>query len=137
MDLNSLNQQLASFKTRNHLSLSFISGAQVRQWKERMRLWIRNPLVNDNEANWDQFIDLFKAQYADTQKGERARTNIENITMKNMDIDQYIADFIDLATEADYHRMQKEPRGCSTAGSLNSSEPRPPDDSPDSTPGTT
>jgi hypothetical protein len=103
MDLNSLSQQLASFKTRIHLSLSFISGVQVRQWKERMRLWVRNPNVDDNEATWDRFIELFKAQYADTQKGERARTNIENITMKNMDIDQYIADFIDLATEADYH----------------------------------
>ena len=103
MDLNSLNQQLASFKTRIHLSLSFISGAQVRQWKERMRLWVRNPMVDDNEATWVQFIDLFKAQYADTQKGERARTSIETITMKNMDVDQYISDFIDLATEVDYH----------------------------------
>jgi hypothetical protein len=103
MDLNSLNQQLASFKTRIHLSLSFISGAQVRQWKERMRVWVRNPMVDDNKDTWNQFIDLFKAQYADTQKGERARNNIESITMKNMDIDQYIADFIDLATEADYH----------------------------------
>jgi hypothetical protein len=103
MDLNTPNPQLASFKTRIHLSLSFISGAQVRQWKERMRVWVRNPMVDDNEATWDQFIDLFKAQYADTQKGERARTNIENIAMKNMDVDQYIADFIDLATEADYH----------------------------------
>jgi hypothetical protein len=103
MDLNTLNPQLASFKTRIHLSLSFISGAQVRQWKERMRIWVRNPMVDDNEDTWNQFIDVFKAQYADTQKGERARTNIESITMKNMDIDQYIADFIDLATEADYH----------------------------------
>jgi hypothetical protein len=103
MDLNSLNQQLASFKTRIHLSLSFISGAQVRQWKERMRIWVRNPMVDDNEDTWNQFIDLFKAQYADTQKGERARNSIESITMKNMDVDQYIADFIDLATEADYH----------------------------------
>jgi hypothetical protein len=103
IDLNSLNQQLASFKTRIHLSLSFISGAQVRQWKERMRIWVRNPMVDDNEDTWNQFIDLFKAQYADTQKGERARNSIESITMKNMDIDQYITDFIDLATEADYH----------------------------------
>ena len=87
MDLNALNPQLASFKTRIHLFLSFISGAQVRQWKERMRMWIRNPMVNDVKDSWNQFIDLFKAQYADTQKGERARTNIESITMKNMDID--------------------------------------------------
>ena len=116
MDLNSLNQQLASFKIRIHLSLSFISGAQVRQWKERMRLWVRNLMVNNNKATWDQFVNLFKAQYVDTQKRERAHTNIKNIPIKNLDINQYIADFIDLATEANYHLDVEETKRAFNCG---------------------
>jgi hypothetical protein len=75
----------------------------VRQWKDRIRAWAENPAVDDNHDTWDQFLVQFKAQYADTQKSERARTTIETIALKNNDIDQFISDFIDLATEAEYH----------------------------------
>ena len=103
ISLNGNNPLLASYKTRIHLSLSFISGAQVRQWKDRMRTWTEDPAIDDNRNTWDQFLDQFRAQYADTQKGERARMTLERFAMKGLDVDQYISDFIDLANDAEYH----------------------------------
>ena len=48
ISLNGTNPLLASYKTRIHLSLSFISGAQVRQWKDRMRTWTEDLAIDDN-----------------------------------------------------------------------------------------
>jgi hypothetical protein len=76
-----------------------------------------NPALNDEYDTWVQFIDQFKAQYADTQKGEQARTHMEDIKMKGMDIDQYIADFIDLANEADYY-LEAEGTKCHRRGTV-------------------
>lgn len=101
--LNGTNPLLASFKMHIHLSLSFISGAQVHQWKDRMREWVVNPTLDNNQNTWDQFIDQFRAQYVDTQKGEKARMTLERFTMKALDVDQYISDFINLAANAEYH----------------------------------
>ena len=103
ISLNGNNPLLASFKTHIHLSLSFITGAQVCQWKDRMRVWVEDPAIDDNHNTWDQFLDQFRAQYADTQKGERARMTLERFAMKGLDVDQYISDFIDLANDAKYH----------------------------------
>ena len=103
ISLNENNPLLASYKTRIHLSLSFISGVQVRQWKDRMRAWTEDPAIDDNHNTWDQFLDQFRAQYADTQKGERARMTLERFAMKGLDVDQYTSDFIDLANDAEYH----------------------------------
>ena len=56
----------------------------------------------DDQALWDQFLAQFRAKYADTQRGDRARETIDNIKMKGIAIDQYISDFIRLAKDAQY-----------------------------------
>ena len=68
-----------------------------------MRVWADAPGTPDNQDSWDQFLDQFRAEYADTQRSERARTKIEELHMKNNQIDQYITDFISLANDANYH----------------------------------
>ena len=68
-----------------------------------MRAWAEDPAIDDNHNTWDQFLDQFRVQYADTQKGERARMALERFAMKGLDVDQYISDFIDLANDAEYH----------------------------------
>ena len=103
IDLNGTNPLFASFKMRIHLSLSFISGAQVCQWKDCMRAWTVDPALDDNQNTWEQFLDQFRAQYVDTQKGERVRMTLERFTMKALDVNQYVSDFIDLANNVEYH----------------------------------
>ena len=56
----------------------------------------------DDQALWDQFLAQFRAEYADTQRGDRARETIDNIKMKGIAIDQYISDFVRLAEDAQY-----------------------------------
>jgi hypothetical protein len=70
MSLNQLNNHLASYITRIHLALSFISREEVRNWKDRMHVWADDVLTPDNMDTWNQFIDQFKAKYADSQKPE-------------------------------------------------------------------
>jgi hypothetical protein len=68
-----------------------------------MRIWADDLLTPDNQDTWNQFIDQFKAKYADSQKPERACSEIEKIMLKGTNIDQYITDFISLASDANYH----------------------------------
>ena len=103
MSLNRNNANIASFIIRIHLALSFITGEEVRNWKNRMRVWADDPATLDHQDSWDQFLEQFRAEYADTQKAERARTQIEDMHMKNNNIDQYITDFISMANDAGYH----------------------------------
>ena len=61
-----------------------------------------DPLIDDIEDVWVQFLDAFAEQFQDFQKGERARTGVESIKMTWHLIDQYIQDFEQLAAEAGY-----------------------------------
>ena len=66
------------------------------------RLLRLDPLIDNIEDVWDQFLDAFVEQFQDSQKGERTRTGLENIKMTWPLIDQYIQDFEQLAAEAGY-----------------------------------
>lgn len=68
-----------------------------------MRAWTVDPALDDNQNTWEQFLDQFRAQYVDTQKGERVRMTLERFTMKALDVNQYVSDFIDLANNVEYH----------------------------------
>jgi hypothetical protein len=61
-----------------------------------------DPLIDDIEDVWDQFLDAFTEQFQDSQKGECARMGLENIKMTWPLIDQYIQDFEQLAAKAGY-----------------------------------
>ena len=102
VDLNEQVANLASFKFRIRLALSFIQGDTVQEWKNTMLDFICLMVIPDNEDTWDDFITMFRAQYADSSKGKRARLAIENIKLKGYDIDQYISDFTTLARDAEY-----------------------------------
>ena len=103
MSLNRNNASIASFIVRIHLALSFITGEEVHNWKDCMRVWADAPGTIDHQDSWDQFLEQFRAEYADTQRSEWARTKIEELHMKSNNVDQYITDFISLANDAGYH----------------------------------
>jgi hypothetical protein len=64
--------------------------------------WVCPNNVIDEEATWDQFLVQFRAEYADTQRADRARETIDTFRMKGAAVDQYISDFTRLAEDADY-----------------------------------
>lgn len=67
-----------------------------------MSEWAHPVAMADDQALWDQFLVQFRAEYADTQRGDRAQETIDTIKMKGIAIDQYISDFVRLAEDAQY-----------------------------------
>ena len=82
----------------------YIQGPLVDKWVDRAVDWLSrlDPLIDDIEDVWTQFLDAFADQFQDSQKGERARTGLESIKMTWPLINQYIQDFEQLAAEAGY-----------------------------------
>ena len=86
------------------IACTYIQGPLVDKWVDRAVDWLSqlDPLIDDIEDVWVQFLDTFAEQFQDSQKGERARTGLESIKMTWPLIDQYIQDFEQLAAEAGY-----------------------------------
>ena len=51
--------------------------------------WACPLAMADDQALWDQFLVQFRAEYADTQRGDKAREMIDMIKMRGIAIDQY------------------------------------------------
>jgi hypothetical protein len=51
---------------------------------------------------WTQFLEEFGQQFQDTQKEDRAHTQMEGLRMKFLEIDMYIAKFEELARQVGY-----------------------------------
>ena len=59
--------------------------------------------VNDNyDYIWECFLQAFEAQFQDSAKQQRARMMLDTIAFKFPEIDQYIANFENLAHKAGY-----------------------------------
>ena len=84
------------------IACTYIQGPLVNKWVDRAVDWLLqlDPLIDDIEDVWDQFLDAFTEQFQDSQKGERACTGLKNIKMTWPLIDQYIQDFEQLAAKA-------------------------------------
>src|SRR5713101_187962 len=69
-----------------------------------MTTWLQGlDLVNDNIPQvWDYFTTTFKQQFNDSTKMQHSRQQLEKLRFKFPDIDQYIADFEDLANLSGY-----------------------------------
>ena len=61
-----------------------------------------NPATEDVLDTWDQFITQFEASFDDTQKVQKARSQLDRLTMKWPEVDQYTMDFEKLTREANY-----------------------------------
>jgi len=84
--------------------LSHIQGSETNAWKRDMGNMLDglNPAVDNIPLLWEQFLQEFRIQFQDTQRGNRARAQIESHRMKFPDIDQYISSFEELARTAGY-----------------------------------
>ena len=65
------------------IACTYIQGPLVDKWVDRAVDWLvqLNPLIDNIEDVWDQFLDAFTEQFQDSQKGECTCTGLENIKM--------------------------------------------------------
>src|SRR5580692_10743042 len=105
--LNEANESMAIPYKRAALALSFIRGPLVDDW-----VWERIDHLHDqhhthnipqnDEVHWAEFETAFTDAYTDLHKVTKATTNLQNLRMKQGNLDGYIAEFKTLAGKAGY-----------------------------------
>ena len=78
-----LNHQvpaLRSFLTRIALALTLIQGPNISEWTRTVGDWLDRLTPLDDKFNtWDQFANQFLAAFADTQRDQKAQTELQNL----------------------------------------------------------
>jgi len=86
----------------NHvvLALTFIKGEHIQDWahevmknmEDRLESTL-NPMLETNKYHWDYFKDAFRDAFTDTSEREDADNKLQNLHMKDRNLDQFIAKF--------------------------------------------
>ena len=102
-----LNADVAGFNSpmkKVAFTVTLMKGPEVAGWTRDigMMLDALNPNQDNVPAVWEQFLHEFSEQYQDTQREGRARTKLQQLQMKPGEIDEYIAQFEELARQANY-----------------------------------
>jgi len=86
------------------LTLTLMQGEKVEGWASDIGevLDDLNPATDNIPALWMVFLEEFQKQYLDTQSADRARAELENLTMKVPYIDEYISKFEELCRKSGY-----------------------------------
>ena len=87
----------------NHVltALSYIKGLLVEDWVDSQDWQLKQCLDHDcdgyiadsNEILWDEFEAAFKLAWKDGEKAQRAYEQLMRLTMKDLNIDSYMATF--------------------------------------------
>jgi hypothetical protein len=100
------NEDVAGFNSPRRqiaMALTYIQGPKVERWRTGIVNWIRGLDPADNaQALWDHFTFKFRQQFADSTGTQRARQKLDGLKFKFPEIDQYVTEFEDLASEAGY-----------------------------------
>ncbi len=82
------------------LALTFIKGEHIQDWAHEMMKNMEdrlestlNPMLETNEYHWDYFEDAFRDAFTDTSEREDADNKLQNLCMKEGNLDQYVAEF--------------------------------------------
>src|SRR5216683_720139 len=102
-----LNANVAGFESpirQVALALTLIKGPRVDQWVRNIMTWLQSlDPINDNVPQvWDYFTNTFEQQFNDSTRTQRSRQQLEKLRFKFPNINQYIADFEDLANLSGY-----------------------------------
>jgi hypothetical protein len=107
-----LNADVAGFNSPQKkiaFTLTHMKGEDVAGWIRDMGIMLDKLVLADNvPLLWDQFLVEFEAQYQDTAKENRARSALQNLKMKDNEIDAYISKFEELARLAGYMAGNQE-----------------------------
>jgi len=106
--LNRKNETMKILANRIALALTFIKGEHVQDWahevmknmEDRLESTL-NPMLETNEYHWDYFEDTFWDAFTNTSEREDADNKLQNLHIKDGNLDQYIAKFNRLSHLAD------------------------------------
>ncbi len=98
--LNQKNETMKILANCVALALTFIKGEHVQDWahevmknmEDRLESTL-NPMLETNEYHWDYFEDAFRDAFTDTSEQEDADNKLQNLHMKDRNLDQFIAEF--------------------------------------------
>jgi hypothetical protein len=115
------NRQVAGYNSpirKVAITLTLLKGQDVSAWADRMGDWIDtlHPVDDDIDDVWTTFLAEFRDQYADSQRQQRARQELETLRMTGTEIDKYIAKFEDLVTLSGYTVGNEETMNFFIAG---------------------
>jgi len=102
-----LNREVPGFNSpmkKIALVLTLMQGDKVADWANDIgqALDELNPTTDNILALWTTFLEEFREQYLNTQAADRARTELETLTMKIPYINEYISKFEDLCRKSNY-----------------------------------
>ena len=98
--LNTRVQPLNTYQGKVAFALTLISGPLVRDFVR-----IQGDTLdasNEHPDTWFDFLDAFNNRFLDTHRDTKARLEIENLKMKDNNVDEYDQRFRALAREANY-----------------------------------
>ena len=91
-------------------TLTLIKGEELVQWVQNMGNWLDtlNPVADNVEDLWLQFLEAYAYQFQDSQAAQRAHNELKACRMTNNNYDEYISKFEALADKAKYTRGSAE-----------------------------
>ena len=91
-------------------TLTLIKGMEPAQWVQNMGDWLDtlDPITDNVEDLWTQFLGEYTHQFQDSQATQRAQNELKNCRMTNNNYDNYVSKFKVLANKADYTKGSTE-----------------------------
>ena len=98
--LNRKNETMKIPANHVALALTFIKGEHIQDWAHEMMKNMEdrlestlNPMLETNEYHWDYFEDAFRDAFTNTSKREDVDNKLQNLHMKEGNLNQYVAKF--------------------------------------------
>ena len=91
-------------------TLTLIKGEETAQWVRSMGNWLDtiDPVADNIEDLWLQFLEAYAYQFQDSQAAQRARNDLKSCKMMNNNYDEYVSKFEVLADKVGYTRGSAE-----------------------------
>ena len=91
-------------------TLTLVKGEETAQWVRNMGNWLDtiDPVADNIEDLWLQFLEAYAYQFQDSQAAQRARNDLKSCRMTNNNYDEYVSKFEALADKANYTRGSAE-----------------------------
>ena len=91
-------------------TLTLVKGEETAQWVQNMGNWLDmlNPIADNIEDLWLQFLEAYAYQFQDSQAAQRAWNDLKSCRMTNNNYDEYVLKFESLADKANYTRGSAE-----------------------------
>ena len=91
-------------------TLTLVKGEETAQWVQNMGNWLDtiNPIADNVEDLWLQFLEAYAYQFQDSQAAQRARNDLKSCRMTNNNYNEYVSKFEALADKANYTRGSAE-----------------------------